>query len=79
MAFSWGPRSVSTRFCAKEATSTPEPALSEVMSFCALALLAAATDAAELARALDVDELNAVVAMAYFLNSIDVSDECLLT
>jgi hypothetical protein len=38
------------------------------MSFCALALLAAATDAGELANALEVDELTAVVAMAYLLS-----------
>jgi hypothetical protein len=63
MAFSWGARSASTKFLAKEATSTPEPADREVISFCALALLAAATDAAEVASALDVDELTAVVAI----------------
>jgi hypothetical protein len=47
MALACGARSASTKFCASEETSTPEPALSEEMIFCALALLAAATCAAE--------------------------------
>ena len=63
IAFSLGTRSALTRFWAKEFTSTPEPAPSEVNNFCALALLAAAVAAAELASAEDVDELSAVVAM----------------
>ncbi len=42
IAFTFGARSASTKFCAKEATSAPEPALNDVMIFCALALLAAA-------------------------------------
>jgi hypothetical protein len=46
MAFSCGAFSASTKFCANEATSTPEPALREEMIFCALALLAAASCAA---------------------------------
>ena len=46
IAFTFGARSASTKFCAKEATSTPEPALNDVMIFCALALLAAANWAA---------------------------------
>ena len=43
MAFSRGIRSASTRFCANEDTSTPEPAPKEVMIFCALALFSALT------------------------------------
>ena len=43
MALTCGARSASTKFCANDATSTPEPALSELMIFCALALLAAAS------------------------------------
>jgi hypothetical protein len=46
MAFSWGAFSASTKFCARDATSTPDPALSDEMIFCALALLAAANWAA---------------------------------
>ena len=46
MAFSCGAFSASTKFCAKEATSTPDPALKEEIIFCALALLAAASCAA---------------------------------
>jgi hypothetical protein len=42
MAFACGAFSASTKFCANEATSTPEPALKEEIIFCALALLAAA-------------------------------------
>jgi hypothetical protein len=45
MAFSRGTRSASTRFWAKEAVSTPEPADKELMIFCALARLLAATEA----------------------------------
>jgi hypothetical protein len=58
-----GTRSALTKFWANELTSTPEPAPNEVNSFCALALLAAAVAAAEVDRAVDVDELRAVVAM----------------
>jgi hypothetical protein len=46
MAFSCGAFSASTKFCAKDATSTPDPALKEEIIFCALALLAAANWAA---------------------------------
>ena len=74
MALACGARSASTKFCAKAETSTPDPADSEVISFCALALLAAAIDAAELDSALDVDELTAVVAISYFLDSLVNSD-----
>jgi hypothetical protein len=53
-----------TKFCANEATSTPEPALNEVMIFCALALLAAATSAA-VEAAVEVLELTGVVAIRF--------------
>ena len=43
MAFSRGMRSASTRFCARDDTSTPEPAPKAVMIFCALALFSALT------------------------------------
>ena len=48
MAFSRGTFSAFTKLSANDATSTPEPAPKEVMIFCALALLAAATCAAVL-------------------------------
>lgn len=73
MAFSRGVRSASTRFCARDATSTPEPALSEFMTFCAAARFFAAAVWAAVAVVLDVAvlavlavlvlELSAVVAM----------------
>jgi hypothetical protein len=44
--FSRGTRSASTKFCAKELTSTPEPAFNDVMIFWAFARFAAASDAA---------------------------------
>jgi len=52
------------------------------MIFCALALFVAAVDAAvgiEVDAVLVVDELTAVVAMKYFLNSIVLSDRWLET
>ena len=63
IAFSLGTFSALTKFCANEVTSTPEPAPKEVSSFWALALLAAAVAAGVLAKAAEVDELKAVVAM----------------
>ena len=75
IAFSCGMRSASTKFCAKEAVSTPEPAPSDVSSFCAADLLAAATCAAVLwaaaaaaleVAALEVEELTEVVAIKTF-------------
>jgi len=62
MAFSRGTRSASTKFCASEAVSTPEPADNEVMIFCALARLLAATEACDVAFVVAV-ELTEVVAM----------------
>ena len=71
MALACGARSASTKFCANEATSTPEPALREEMIFCALALFAAATCAAEVVLAPVVEvvlvEETAVVAMIFML------------
>jgi len=46
MALALGTRSASVKFCAKEATSTPDPVPKAVISFCALARLFAATLAA---------------------------------
>ena len=46
IAFSFGVRSAVTKFCASEATSTPEPAFKDLISPCAAALLAAAAAAA---------------------------------
>jgi hypothetical protein len=46
IAFACGACSAETKFCAREATSTPDPALKEEIIFCALALLAAASCAA---------------------------------
>jgi hypothetical protein len=72
IAFAWGNCSASTKFCAKEAVSTPDPALSEVTIFCAAALLAAAVALATFVFdaavdvgvvALAVVELTEVVAM----------------
>ncbi len=64
IAFSCGTFSAFTKFCANEATSTPEPALKDVRIFCALALLAAATSAA-VVPAVEVLELTAEVAMGF--------------
>jgi H+/Cl- antiporter ClcA len=69
MAFSWGTRSAFTKFCAKVATSTPEPALNDEIRLCAAALLAAAVCAAVVAplvAVLVVLELTAEVAMGFF-------------
>ena len=63
MAFCFGMPSALTRLCAKEVTSTPDPAPSDVIIFCALALLAAARSAAEVVL---VVELTEEVAMAKF-------------
>lgn len=64
IACSLGKRSASTKFCANEATSTPEPAPKEVINFCAFALfVAAAVAAADPDSAAAVDELSAVVAI----------------
>jgi hypothetical protein len=49
---------------ANEVTSTPEPALKEVRSFWAFALLAAAVAAGVLAKAAAVEELSAVEEVA---------------
>jgi hypothetical protein len=62
MALALGTRSASVKFCAKEATSTPEPVPKAVMSFCALvrlfaAMLAAVTRAAGTAEDALVDVL----------------------
>jgi hypothetical protein len=65
MAFCCGVLSASTKFCANDATSTPEPALSDVSSFWAAARLAAAMSAAVLVLLL-ADE-TAVVAMVWTL------------
>ena len=65
MTFSCGARSASTRPCASAATSTPEPALNEVMIFWALARLAAAAVCASVAAVLVlVLEVAAVVAIS---------------
>ena len=63
IAFSFGMRSASTRFCASDAVSTPEPAFSEVNSFCAADLFAFWISAA-VAAALVV-ELTGDVAMVF--------------
>ena len=79
IAFFCGAPSASTKFCARDATSTPEPAPKDEMSFCAAALLAFATASGVLASAADVpllsvladvdvavvDEVAPVVAMFY--------------
>jgi multisubunit Na+/H+ antiporter MnhC subunit len=71
-------RSASTKFCASELTSTPEPEPREVTSFCAAALLAACAELALLVEPVPdvlvliaavlavVVELTALVAMVYF-------------
>ena len=74
IAFSCGIFSALTKFCAKEATSTPEPAFNEVMIFCALALLAAATSAAVVAAVVEL-ELTAEVAMGFREGSSNESDQ----
>jgi hypothetical protein len=74
IAFSCGTFSAFTKFCAKEATSTPEPALKDVRIFCALALFAAATSAAVVA-AVEVLELTAEVAMGFKGLSSNQSDQ----
>ena len=61
IAFFCGTVSASTKFCAKAATSTPEPALSDVKSFCAADRLAAAVAAATLAALLVVAVLAVLV------------------
>ena len=63
IAFSWGTRSASTKFCANEATSTPEPAPKELIRLCAAALLAAAVCAAVDVAFLDVAAVDVVVAV----------------
>jgi len=67
IAFSCGTFSAFTKFCASEATSTPEPALSDVNIFCALALLAAEICAAVIVVPVVVLlELTGVVAIGCF-------------
>jgi hypothetical protein len=64
IALACGAFSASTKFCANEATSTPEPALKEEIIFCALALLAAANWAAvEVVAVVALVDETAVVAM----------------
>ena len=73
MALALGTRSASVKFCAKEATSTPDPVPKAVMSFCALvrllaATLAAVTSAAGTAEVALVDVLDETdVAMGQLL------------
>ena len=62
MAFFWGALSASTKFCAKDVTSTPEPAPSDVRIFCALALLAAAI-CAEVCGVVELVEVLGVVVL----------------
>jgi len=73
---SLGNFSALTKLCAKDVTSTPEPALMEDLIFCAFALLVAAMLAAVVAvlDVLDVDALAAVVAMEISLKVFDESD-----
>ena len=70
MAFSRGTFSAFTKFSANEATSTPEPAPKEVMIFCALALLAAATCAAVLCVVVLTEE----VAMGFYQGCVSGFD-----
>ena len=63
IAFSCGMRSASTKFCANVATSTPEPAFKELMSFCAADLFAVVTSL-DVAVALDVPVLVAAAVAA---------------
>jgi hypothetical protein len=71
MAFSRGMRSVSTKFCANDVTSTPEPALKEERIFCAEAFLEASNCAAVMELAVEVApdvvllELTGVVAIRF--------------
>lgn len=88
ISFCLGSFSAFTKFWASDVTSTPDPAPMEDMIFCALALFAAAIEAAvevlvlaaeTLDAALEVEELTAVVAMTYFLNSVGESDQLIET
>jgi hypothetical protein len=67
MALACGARSASTKFCAKAATSTPEPALRDEIIFCALALLAAATCAAVVVAVVAVEDDETAVVAIYAL------------
>ena len=62
-------RSASTRFCANDATSTPEPALIELISFCAAARLAAAVVDVVL---LALDDVVVVAVLAVFVVELTV-------
>jgi hypothetical protein len=67
-------RSASTRFCARDATSTPDPALSDDKSFCAAALLAAWISAAVEVAVLVV-ELTGNIAMIFFGGSMSIVND----
>ena len=82
MALARGVRSAATKFCANEFTSTPEPALSELIKLCAAALFEAANwlDVAVdvvAVFAVDVVELTAVVAMRRLSSYWSNRTECL--